>query len=214
MTEDIKPGNIEPVDSKVRIQFDKGDFELSSELEVTTTTVELGRPGRDEWFAAYIPRLTNEAGDGVAATITMAVFTTPGDYGEKQFYYIDDADIRRELRRRCKSVRVVFTRCMRSGLFRVWLVPVTTGNSYYESLVPFLNLDSEILTSQEWAVEADTDASVYVVRHSKIRRQVDWPDYSESDVADLVLKAIGESNFISDRSHEFYERVTSGNILK
>jgi hypothetical protein len=125
-----------------------------------------------------------------------------------KWYYIDEPLQQRIKSELCYAWVLPYV-SVETNICRLWLIRVTTGNSWFEALhQKILCRPAEIFTDFEFNVQA-RDSDHKVKRRPRTHNSL-WPDKS----TDLLLtEALGE-NIISSQDHPFYASLTSGEEVR
>ena len=159
---------------------------MASEVDFAKcSTSKLQKPGRREWI------VLNKASEYQ----TRLLVHSPGkDDIEKHHYWVHPNLRAPVIREELKGHRIFLYYSTRARTFRLWPMPVTEGNSWYESLVSLLAFDEDWFRSHEIKVIPDKSESEYRVRQRPVTKEITWPGKS---VDELLAEAIGPDRIIT-----------------
>src|SRR5262249_20290125 len=132
------------------------------------------------------------------------------DSMEVEHYCVAKA-LRGKIRGELKSVRVFPYYSTATRRFALWVVNVTPGNHWYESLQELFAQPPEFFRDQEIRIVPDKENDRYRIKHRD--RSCDYPRWPERDVGELLGEAIGTAHFIQSADHPLYRDLTSGKEL-
>jgi hypothetical protein len=178
------------------------DDDDADEEEVVGAVVKIRKPGRRERILL----------DPTRQMVVKLLPHKPGgeDTIEEVYYYVPKGDLRDGLSGELKSVRVSLYYALKARRFRLWLVKISPGNDWYDSLSEkvFKQPPGDIL-KHTWKIASDRVNGFYRVKRRPIRpdETVTWPDRT---VEELLGEAIGRDHVISSPDHELYDDLVSG----
>ena len=178
-----------------REDFD--DDDVSEELG--GSRVRIRKPGKREFF------ILNPA---LEWPTKLLVHKPKGpDSMEEELYWVSKA-LRESIRGELKAVRVFLIYSVSARRFALWVVKVTLGNDWYESLQDrLLRKPPDYFTTYEVCVKPDKESSRYrVLRRPRSVKVIAWPT---RPIGDLMAEALGQSHIISTPDHPLYIDLTN-----
>jgi hypothetical protein len=134
------------------------------------------------------------------------------DSMDEVLYYVTKA-LRKKVRSELKKVIVLPFYSTRLKIFRLWVVKVTTDNSWYQSVQDkLLRQDAAFFEKNEFRIWADKKARGYRVK-CRPKRSPDpvWPTLP---TLQLLAEALGADHIIDSVNHEFYAELVSGDEVE
>jgi hypothetical protein len=175
------------------------DADLGDEVDLAKNArKKLRKPGRREWI------VLNRASE---YQTRLLVHSPRKDDIEKEHYWVHPNLRVPEIRDELKGHRIFLYYSTRAKAFRLWPVPVTEGNSWYESLVALLGLDESWFHTHEIKIIPDQTEGEYRVRKRTITQPVTWPD---KPVSEILAETLGLEHIITVADHPVYRDIISG----
>jgi hypothetical protein len=178
------------------------DDDDDGEEEVVGTVIKIRKPGRRE-------RILLDP--TMQMTVKLLVHKPGGeDTIKEEYFYVPKGDLRDDISDELKSVRVVLYFAIKARRFRLWLVKITPGNDFYDSLLDKLfKQPAEVILRHSWKAAADLASGIYRVRKRRLRpnETAVWPD---RPMEDILGEALGQDHVISSPDHELYDDIVSG----
>jgi hypothetical protein len=172
-----------------------------TELDLAAMAAKkIRRPGRREWIAL------NPASE---LTTRMLVHKPKADSIEVEYYYVVPG-LRGAIADELNDVRVFVYYSLTTKTHALWIVHVTLGNSWYESLVPLFRMPTSFFAENTIRVISDRANSSYRLRSKPLPAAVTWPTRPTEQ---LLGEAIGPSGFITAPDHPLYLELTEGTEL-
>ena len=141
---------------------------------------------------------------------TRLLIHKPNPDGMNEEYYYVHPDLRHAIRDELKDVRVFVYYAVKSRTHGLWIVNVSLGNSWYESLQPLFALPPSFFTNHQIKVIPDKPASRNHVWHRAMTGDVIWP---QQPTDELLGEALGPDRFIQDADHPLYRDLIEGDEL-
>jgi hypothetical protein len=118
-------------------------------------------------------------------------------------------DLQKPIKEDLTLVRVIPYISVRTKICRLWVKPVTLGNSWYESLQDkIFRQQAEFFEQYEIRVKSYRAESTYLVsKRSRTLRDVIWPTKKTNT---LLAEALGPDRMIVDESHDLYRDLVDG----
>jgi hypothetical protein len=157
--------------------------------------ISVRRPDPHEWFSLR-PDLQLRTRLLVVKSQTRYEFS---------YYYVDPT-LREPIEREIRSVRVFPFYSHLKHRFDLWVVRVTQGNSWYESIDQVLAKPREFFEQQAIRMTSDVDSGIYRFRAKALTFSAQWPE----NTGKLLGAALGEDGHIKASSHEVYRQFTEG----
>ncbi len=178
------------------------DFSAGEELDLTSgIAVAIRRPGPLEWFRLY---------RNLELPTKLVVWKPKPDAIDVEYYSVDK-ELRKEISNELKAVRVLPYFNLSANRYGLWIIKVTSGNSWYESLRSLLSIDNDFFETNQIRVVSEKDSARYRVKKKPLATLVNEPP---KPTGEMLGEAIGEDHFIRDRSHRVYQSLTEGEELK
>lgn len=177
------------------------DYSAGEELDLASGISEKPRkPDRHEWIRLFPDR-------GLPTRL-LILRQPPKSMVEEYFYVVPE--LRGEIADELRRVRVIPYYSLSARCYCLWVMKLTDGNSWYESLQALIEQGEEFFGSRQIRVKSDKDKSRYHVKHKPLDRPVDAPPHPTEE---MLGAAIGEDHFIRDRSHPVYQSLIEGEEL-
>jgi hypothetical protein len=142
---------------------------------------------------------------------TRLLLHKPNPDGIEVEYYFVDRKLRDPIRDELKDVRVFLYYSPTRKTFGLWVVNVSPGNSWYESLHQLFSRPGDFFAGNLVRVMSDKPTSRYRVKHKPAAAtEVAWP---ETPIAELLGEALGKDHFITSREHPVYRDLVEGTEL-
>jgi hypothetical protein len=169
-----------------------------SELDLAANqNKKIRKPGRREWIAL----------NAKSELTTRLLQHKPKADGIEVDYYFVEPKLRGPIRDELKDVRVFIYWSFATNMHALWIVNVTLGNSWYESLQSALSQPAEFFQQNAIRVIADRDNSKYRVKYKPLPSSVTWP---EETTDQLLGIALGSEKFITTCDHSIYRELIEG----
>jgi hypothetical protein len=177
------------------------DIDGSSELDIAGMLArKIRKPDRREWIALN---------PGSELPTRMLLHKPKADGFEVEFYYVHPK-LRDPIRDELKDVRVFVYYSLATKVHALWIVPVTPGNGWYESLALLFQQPAEFSAQNAIRVVSDRDNARNRVKYKPLPIRVVWPTKTTSE---LLGEAIGASHFITAPDHPLYRDLIEGTEL-
>jgi hypothetical protein len=178
------------------------DLDDGTEMDlVSGQPLKVRRPHRREWF--HLKR------DSKLCT-RLLVHKPNGDGIEEQYYYIDKP-LRGPILAEVRDVVIHVYYSLATKNFGLWVVKVTPGNSWYESLHQLFRQPDAFFAENAIRVASDRDAARYRVKSKPSPvTSVAWPAKTTDE---LLGEALGEDHFIRSSKHPVYRDLLEGSEL-
>jgi hypothetical protein len=177
------------------------DIDGAGELELAgMMALKVRKPDRREWIAL------NPASE----LPTRLLLHKPKADGFEVEYYFVAPKLRGPIRDELKDVRVFVYYSLTTKAHALWIVPVTPGNGWYESLTPLFQQPADFSAQHVIRVVADKGSSRNRVKYKQEPVCVAWPTKTTSE---LLGDAIGASHFITTPEHPLYRDLIEGTEL-
>ena len=179
------------------------DYSAGDELDLTTClAAKIQKPSRHEWIRLF---------RDLELPTKLLIRKPTSDSMDEQYFYVAPK-LRRDIEGDLKSVRVFPYYSLSARRWGLWVVKVTAGNSWYESLQALFTQDASFFKTRQIRVFSDKVKSAqYQVKHKELDRPVDDPPQPTSD---LLGQALGDDHFIVDRQHPVYLSLVEGEELR
>ena len=166
--------------------------------EMAESVIKLRKPGRREWVRLNRPS---------EFVVRLYVHQKKEEDIEKEHYYISSQLRIPSIRKELKGHRVLQYYSVKSGKFRLWPIGISEGNSWYETMDLFLQLDPEWFDRYDFKVIPDKDESCYTYKKRPSTTSVTWPEESTSQ---LLTQALGAHRVITSAEHPIYKELIEG----
>jgi hypothetical protein len=174
---------------------------VSEELDVASLAKKkIRKPGRREWV-----RLHRSS----EMTTRLLAHKPRPDSMDEEYYFVRH-ELRKPIQDELKNYRVFVFYGVSSKSFGLWMIPVTDGGSWYESLLPLLSQPSSFFDENEILVKSDKAASVYRVRFRPVTCEVEW---LKQPTENLLGEALGDRGFIISADNPLYASLIGGQEL-
>jgi hypothetical protein len=178
---------------------DLGDeIDDDSELDLASMVAQkIRKPERREWIAL---NLASEL------TTRLLPHKPTANSIEVEYYYVARS-LRAAIREELKDVRVFLYYSFITRACALWIVKMTIGNSWYESVAPLFGYPAEFFASNAIKVMSDKANSRYRVKGKPIPGPVNWPVKTTEE---LLGEALGPERFITTPDHPLYRDLIEG----
>jgi hypothetical protein len=177
------------------------DVDDGIELDVTSLqALKIRRPDPLEWI---------KFNPAFELTTRLLPYTPPNDRFATDYYFVDKA-LRDPIRGHIRSVRVFLYYSIPTKTFAIWIVNITPGNSWYESIATLFKQPAEFFSKHKIRVQPDTAEQRRRFRHKEEPRPITWPDASTEN---LLGEALGPGGFIRSADHPVYRDLVEGTEL-
>jgi hypothetical protein len=173
------------------------DIDDSAEIDLLGGQLKIRRPNRWEWIV-LLPR---------SELTTRLLLDKPEADGITTDYYYVEQHLRSAICNEMKAVRVFLYYSCRTKNFGLWVVKITPGNSWYESLDQLFEQPEDFFTNNAIRVASDKTMSRYRVRSRPHKSVVDWPKQSTGT---LLGEALGADHWIRSAEHPLYRGLIDG----
>jgi hypothetical protein len=172
-------------------------IEPEAEVDLVEEQKTIRKPKRREWVAI-----------NHAAELTTRLLIHEKKRMEVEYFYVEP-QLRGPIREELKDVRVFPFYSFKTDSYGLWIVKVTLGNSWYESLQALLSKPHAFF--QQHAVRIFSDEPKYRVKRKAIPFTVTWLPQS---TAELLGQALGNDHFITSPNHPVYVELVEGEELE
>lgn len=177
------------------------DIDIGEELDlIALQGKKIRKPGRREWFVL----------DPASELTTKLLLHKPKADGVETEYFYVDKRLRGPIRDELKDVRVFVYYSFTTHSHALWIVHVTVGNSWYESLQPLFGQPPAFFKNAI-RVMSDKPNSRYRVRFKPTSESVVWPS---KPTEELLGDALGPDRFITSADHPLYRDLIDGSELR
>jgi hypothetical protein len=177
------------------------DIDGAGELDLAGMLAQkIRKPDRREWIAL------NPASE----LPTRLLLHKPKPDGFEVEYYYVEPKLRDPIRDELKDVRVFVYYSFATKAHALWIVAVTPGNSWYESLALLFQQSADFFDQNAIRVVSDRGNSRNRVKYRPMSACVAWPAKSTNE---LLGEAIGASHFITTPDHPLYRDLIEGTEL-
>ena len=178
------------------------DYSAGEELDLTSGMAAIiQKPGRNEWIRLFrdleLP--------------TKLLIRKPTSDSMDEQYYVVERKLRRDIEGDLKSVRVFPYYSLSARRWGLWVVKLTVGNSWYESLQALFTQDASFFNTHRVRVFSEKESAQYKVKHKELDQPVADPPQPTSE---MLGQALGEDHFIRDLSHPVYQSLVEGEELR
>jgi hypothetical protein len=177
------------------------DIDGAGELDLAGMTAKkIRKPHRREWIAL------NPASE---LPTRLLLHKPKHDSIDVEYYYLDQA-LRGPIGDELKDVRVFVYFSFTTKAHALWIVNLTPGNSWYESLASLFQQSADFFAQNAIRVASDRGNSRYRAWSKPLPPRAAWP----AKTTDLLLgEAIGASHFITTPEHPHYRDLIEGTEL-
>lgn len=192
-----KDGELEP--ARVRDPIDK--LQEGSDLDLAASLAKkIRKPHRREWVVINPkPELTTR----------LLIHKSKADGMDTEHYFVSP-DLRVPIWDELRAVRVFNFYSLSARMHALWVVNMTSGNPWYESLAALFRQPQSFFRGNQIRVIADKPHGLYKVKYKPCDVEVLWPEQSTED---MLGEALGPDRFITTDGHPLYEDLTSGKEL-
>jgi hypothetical protein len=177
------------------------DLDDGAELDLLSLQpTKIRKPGRFEWV------LLNPA---LELRTRLLPHKSRPDAIETDYYYVDPS-LRGPIREEIKLVRVLPYYSLPAKAFGLWVVKVTPGNSWYESVAQLLRHPAEFVGQNAICIRSDKPTDRYRPWHKRVAVDVAWPT---KPTEELLGEALGPERFIVSADHPIYRELAEGTEL-
>jgi hypothetical protein len=176
------------------------DLDDSAEIDLLGGQPKIRKPHRREWIA-LLPE---------SELRTRLLLDKPETDGIQTDYYYVNKELRGPIHTELKAVRVFLYYSFSTKSFGLWVVKITSGNSWYESLNKLFMQPREFFANNAILVASDRTTSCYRVRVKPLPSAVTWP---EKPTQELLGEALGADHFITAADHPIYQELIDGTEL-
>jgi hypothetical protein len=176
------------------------DLDDTVEIDLLGGQPKIRKPQRREWIA-LLPQ---------SELTTRLLLDKPEADGIQTDYYYVNKTLRGPIGKELKTVRVFVYFSFRTQSIGLWVVTVTPGNSWYESLNQLFKQPSEFFAKNAILVASDRAKSRYGVKYRPLPSSVTWP---KKGTEELLGEALGHEHFITTADHPVYQQLIDGTEL-
>lgn len=175
-------------------------LDAGTELDLTSLeAIKIRKLDRHEWVILN-PR---------SELTTMLLPKMRPNAIESDYFFVDNA-LRAPICDEIKLCRVFVYYSLNAQLFGLWVVKVTTGNSWYESVAGLFKQPQEFFQRNAIRVTSERNQKKYRIRYKQSEIVTTWPT---QDTGELLGQAIGIDNFIKSAEHPVYRELIDGETL-
>jgi hypothetical protein len=177
------------------------DLDEGAELDLASLQAKrIRRPGRREWIWLDM---------SLELPTRLLLHKSRPDSIETDYYCVEEPLLDR-IQDELKNVRVFPYYSVSAQAIALWIINVTPGNSWYESLVPLFRKPPEFFASHVIRVASDRANGRYRVYIKPAERKVTWPT---TETGALLGEALGPRHFILSAEHPIYRELIEGTEL-
>jgi hypothetical protein len=132
----------------------------------------------------------------------------PKEFDYRYFYV--DRSLWHRLEGEIRSVRVFVYYSPKARSHAIWIIKVTPGNLWYESLAALFREPGAFFEENEIRIYPNTERTAYGASHRPLESSVRWPAEATGE---LLARTIGEAGFIGSADHPIYQSLFGGKEL-
>ncbi len=174
------------------------DIEAGTELDTAELMApKIRKPQRREWVVL----------NRRAELTTRLLLHKPRLQGLDTQHFFVEHKLRSRIADELKPVRVFPYYSLTAKTKALWVVSVTEGNEWYNSLAALLHQPPEFFDTNAIRILSDKEQGKYRIRHKAFDGTVTWSPKS-TDV--LLGEALGPDSFIRSPDHPIYADLIAG----
>jgi hypothetical protein len=183
------------------LEIPEADLDLGDEEDIGEAGGKptIGNPSKRAWF------VLNPAN---WSTASLLQHKEREDDVEIKWHFVAPG-LQKPIKEDLTLVRVIPFISVRTKICRLWVKPITVGNTWYESLQgKVFRQPPEFFEQFEIRVKSYRAESIYLVsKRSRTLRDVTWPTKKTNT---LLAEALGPDRMILDESHPLYRDLVDG----
>jgi hypothetical protein len=178
------------------------DLDDGTELDLTSLqAIQIRKPARNEWIKLHL------ASEFPARLLPYKLRHDSIDID----YYVVDQSLQAQIRDELKQVRVFIYYSFNAAAFAIWIVRVSKGNSWYDSLAPLFKKPAEFFNDNKIRIRSDSKEKCYKFKNKTWKTEICWPTTLTNE---LLGEALGNDRFIRSADHPIYRELIDGTELK